>query len=339
MLYIRVDANSYIATGHIMRCMAIANEFKKNNEEVTFILADRHACGLLERNQYPYICLNSEWSNLDIEIDKMLDLISQHSIKKLLIDTYYVTNKYLSALSKATCTIYMDDLAKFYYPVHMLINYNIYGDQIYNKTEYLRNGTKMLLGCQYVPLRDEFRAIKEHFCDEINRIFISTGGSDNFNVAVKLLNYLLKNNILNDIECHVIVGSFNPHKKELERLRDEHTNIVLYENVDSISKVMLKCDIAITAAGSTMYELCACKTPMITYTFADNQIEGAKSFDNHGIAFYCGDIREDENMVFSKIVNTVFEYKDNRNLRMEIIDKMKKLVDGKGVERLFTEIV
>jgi len=334
MLYIRADANSYIATGHIMRCMAIANEFRKNGEEVTFILADHYACALLERNSYPYICLKSEWDNLDSEIDKMLELISKYSIKKLLIDTYYVTNKYLTILGEYTYTVYVDDLAKFCYPVHMLINYNIYADQIVYETDYQKNGTKMLLGCQYVPLRDEFKAVQ----DKVKKVFVSTGGSDRFNVAVKLLKFLTRYKSPDDVAFSVIVGSFNMHRKELQQLRDEHSNIELYENIDRISEVMQECDLAITAAGSTMYELCACKTPMITYTFADNQIEGAKSFEYHGIARYCGDVRKDENLIFEKICKAIFEYKDNKSMRLESIVKMGQLVDGKGVERVYTEM-
>lgn len=38
-----------------------------------------------------------------------------------------------------------------------------------------------------------------------------------------------------------------------------------------MSELMQQCDMAVSAAGSTLYELCACGMPTITYVLADNQ--------------------------------------------------------------------
>ena len=74
-------------------------------------------------------------------------------------------------------------------------------------------------------------------------------------------------------------------------------NAVLHINEHNMSALMQKCDIAISAAGSTLYELCATGIPAITYTLADNQLIAAEQFDKQGIMLSAGDCRDDEGFI------------------------------------------
>lgn len=339
MLYIRADANPDIATGHIMRCISIANEFRKHGEDTTFIIADEYPCEILEHEKYNYICLNTEWNDLDIETELMVKFIKENNISKLLIDTYYVTEYYLNQLSLYTKIIYIDDLASFIYPVCMLVNYNNYYDTKHYLDDYWGKQTKLLLGCKYAPLRDEFFGVSHEFRDTVKKVLVTTGGTDNFNIAGKLLEFLCNScQDMNKLEYHVIVGKFNFNIKHLEQLTERHKNIIIHYEVKKMSEIMLQCDIAVTAGGSTMYELCACAIPMITYSFADNQIDGAIGFERLGVAKYCGDVRNQEQRLLENIYDTIVEYRNNNLYRWNITEKMKLLVDGKGSSRLYYEM-
>ena len=83
-----------------------------------------------------------------------------------------------------------------------------------------------------------------------------------------------------------------------------------------------------------MYELCACGVPMITYTFADNQLLGAKGFEQLGVASYCGDIRDGEFDLWRRIKESIMQYTTNQEYRFNIGSEMQSLVDGKGAVRL-----
>lgn len=351
MLYIRTDANSIIASGHVMRCLTIANEVRKLGEQVTFITADMQGIELISSNGFTAICLESEWNNLDSELDKLITVIKEYKIEKLLIDSYYVTERYLSKLRGYVKLIYIDDLSKFPYPVDILINYNNYACSLGYEKWAKEYKTKLLLGCSYAPLREEFREITRIVSKNIKNILLTTGGSDSYHVAYKFLQYLINEyyddtptNMEDEIEMikyqieslnfHVVIGKFHSDKEKLEKIVQKYPNIVLHKEVNNISQLMKQSDIAITAGGFTMYELCACGVPMITYSLADNQILGVRGFQQLGVAKYCGDVRDGEEILWKEFVNALKLYSLNFELNCENSIKKQALVDGFGACRL-----
>lgn len=346
MFYIRTDANAIIATGHVMRCMSIAKEINKLGEEVTFITADMQTEDMIKKNGFSVICLNSKWYDLEEELNRLITIIQDYEISSLLIDSYYVTENYLKELRKYTRIVYIDDLATFEYPVDVLINYNNYANSLEYEKWTTKTGTKLILGCSYVPLRSEFRDTIREQCTNIKSILLTTGGSDSNHVALKFLHYLIKfirntdkthyiySDFLSNIQIHVVVGKFNTDKELLQRVQNSNSNITLHMEISNISDLMRNSDIAITAGGTTMYELCACGVPMITYTFADNQELGVKGFDKLGIAKYCGDVREGEESLWKNIMETLVFHMLNLDKHNKIADHMQSMVDGYGAYRL-----
>lgn len=344
MFYIRVDANADIATGHVMRCMTIAKEIVTMGQEVTFLTADRQSHDLILDNGYHAVSLDTRWNHMEEELPKMISLIEQWNIETVLIDSYSVTAAYLRELRKHTKVIYIDDVYSFSYPVDVLINYNIYANQVdYNQLQRGMN-TKLLLGCKYAPLRSDFRGIQKKYGEKVKRVLISTGGADSHHVALKLLKFigdgkLLSDPVYEDIEYHIIVGKFNRDLEELSEIEKTHKNIVLHRNVKNMHSLMEEADIAITAGGSTMYELCASGVPMLIYTFTDHQLDGAREFEKLGLATYCGDIRKGEALVWEHIQSSMKGYCSSKELRYEIGKKMQEYIDGKGAIRLARELL
>ncbi len=337
MFYIRADANEKIATGHIMRCMSIAEELKKRNIPTTFIIADEFSKELIHSRGFETICLNTKWDNLEYELDILKELIIEKNIYSLLIDSYYITSHYVEELRKVTKVIYLDDLGIIDYPVDMLINYNIYGDTI-DYSKLVGSSAKLVLGAKYAPLRDEFQNIETSFKNKVNSVLISTGGTDTYNIAGQLLTEITKSNKYKNIHFHVISGKMNRNLYKLLEIEANNDNISIHQNVVRMSEIMLKCDIAISACGSTMYELCRCGLPIITFSFADNQILGVKGFQDKGLAINCGDYREGNNLLISRILTGLDTLIENYNLREKIYIKETSLIDGKGVCRLVDKI-
>lgn len=198
----------------------------------------------------------------------------------------------------------------------------------------------LLLGASYVPLRNEFqnlpkRIVKEHATD----ILISTGGSDPEHIAKKMVEYIVKNNRkLAIFYFHFVIGAMNPDKNDIENIIGAIENVTLYSNLKTISGLMQKCDLAISAAGSTLYELCATQTPTITYILADNQILGAEEFARQGIMQYVGDARELKCFLPEKLMSTMRYLAGEYKERIIISQLQREVVDGRGAYRIIEQL-
>jgi len=339
MIGIRVDGNSEIGTGHMMRCLSIASSIKNIGLKCLFITADETGMIFLSSYGFKAICLNSQWDNLDKETDLMVEVIRHYKIGKLIVDTYYVTFDYLKTLEVHTAVIYIDDMNFFRYPVSMVINYNIYHELFPYEEMYKDRDTELLLGCEFAPLRDEFILVKPSFRSEVKKVLITTGGTDQYNVAGNLINKIIEEPFFKDMVFHVVVGRLNCNDEYLKKVSDGSPLIALHKDVRDMAKLMINCDIAITAGGSTMYELCACGIPSISFSFADNQLYGVEGFEKEEIMVYAGDIRDDEENCIVNLISYLKEYVNNVDERKEKSLKMSEKVDGKGAERIMNKII
>ena len=139
-IYIRADMNEVIATGHVMRCLSIADAAKEQGKEAVFIVADEKPIEILKKRGYEAIVLHTLWNNMDKELEVLLPLIKEKNIKKLLVDSYQVTKNYLQSLEEVTEVFYLDDLDAFEYPVSNVICYANYYSKLsysnYNRKTY-----------------------------------------------------------------------------------------------------------------------------------------------------------------------------------------------------------
>ena len=328
MIYIRADMNEQIATGHIMRCLSIADALTVAGEAVTFILADEQAVDLLKQRGYDAIVLHTEWNHMEEELLALSRIIEKNKIKKLLIDSYQVTQKYLSELSKLVKTIYIDDLNKFDYPVNAVICYANY----YKKFSYKTNDrkTEYLLGTKYVPLKKNFWDCKpKNISAKAENILILTGGSDPYNISGQLLNAMNKDEFKS---IDVICGRYNTNYDALTKMYGQYKNIKFHWAINNVEQYMQKADIAISAGGTTLYELCACGTPTISYAFADNQLDNVRQFKEDGLIDYAGDARTED--IAANINYYLNKYRNDFQLRKDRSERMQEMVDGKGAQRI-----
>ena len=117
-----------------------------------------------------------------------------------------------------------------------------------------------------------------------------------------------------------------------------HRNIHFLINIPDMDRYMKLCDIAITAGGTTTYELFASGVPSVMYTLADNQLEIAKTVSELGIVPYAGDIREDMELCIDNILKHTKIYSECYDLRKDTSLKMQSYIDGKGAGRIAMQL-
>lgn len=331
MIGFRVDANEEIATGHLMRCIAVACACEKEGEDVLFFLAEKKETERLDALGFSYVILGSDWRDMEGEAERMRSLLGEHSLDWLVVDSYRATKRYLSFLNRFVRVLYVDDYGRERYDVSAVLHYNPWADEEAFSDIYRGSGTVLLVGGKYIPLREEFsRGTELH---RERQVLITTGGTDTYNVAGGVLLECLGRQQWKDVVFHVIVGSMNGHWEALQKLADQHACIHLHKNVANMSDYMRTCMVAVSAGGTTLYELCACGIPTVCFSFADNQKMGTEAMGTQGVMVYAGDARTD-GQICEKIGGEVLRLLNHQQEWEAYRVKMQRLVDGKGAGRI-----
>lgn len=338
MILFRADGNKIIGSGHIMRCLSLAAAFRRTGEECTFVLSDDAFALTVHKNGFPAEILHTEFKRMESELQKLSALFKRLRPTCVIVDSYYVTETYLKTLKEQRPVVYMDDLSAFAYPADCLVNYNIFGSSAVYETLYRGAAAslpQLFLGPSYAPLREEFKQVKKRPQPvRVKNVLISTGGADPAHLGLRCMCYLAKAKGKYDEFCfHVVVGALNADADKITAAAEGLKNVEILKNVSSMKDVMLHCDLAVAAAGSTLYELCACGVPTITYILADNQKQGAKAFEKQGLMISIGDVRGND-AAPETIFHAVKALSDDMERRMELSAGMQKTVDGCGADRL-----
>lgn len=340
MIIFRADGNPQIGSGHIMRCLSIADAAQDQGIECRFAVADEHFAPTIQNRGFSCDVLQTDYRNMDGEREKLSVILEKHRPEAIVADSYFVTPEYLAFLGRFTEVTYIDDLAAFAYPVKCVVNYNIYGPELDYAALYHEAGIplpRLLLGPRYAPLRRQFQNLTPRATrQKVQDIFVSTGGADPQHIALQLAQYLAAQTAqtsLDGVRYHFVVGSMNADLPALQSVARQYAAIQIHQNVQNMAQLMQQCDLAIAAAGSTLYELCACGVPTVTYTMADNQLLGAKAFAKYGLMQYAGDCRENRQFCFYLIEKMHVLVQNMKKQRQMTLDA-ERLVDGLGAQRL-----
>jgi len=300
---------------------------------VMFVTSDHLGDALIRNNGFRNISLETQWKEL--ERDGLDEVIGRFSPELLLVDSYFVTEAYLSTLSSVVPVAYIDDMNSAIWNVDFLINYNIFGT-VMDYSGYEKTRTKLILGPRYAPLRDEFQNSGIHEIHGVKNIMVSAGGSDPEGITEKIIENVCDE--LKDIVFHFIVGALNPRLRIIQALAAARQNVILHINEKRMAERMKSCDIAISAAGSTLYELSACGTPTITYALADNQLIATDEFDKQGVMLSAGDCRNNGDFIAGLTALTK-RLIDDAELRSEMSRRMQAIVDGNGASRIVNKLL
>lgn len=339
MVIFRADGNTQVGSGHVMRCLSIADAVRQAGEECVFVTASGEFADVIAARGHGNYILHTDYR--DMESEDFLPALSPYKPSALFVDSYFVSAGYLGGLAEhcrecGTRLVYIDDVLAMPYPCDMLVNYNIYARASDYESLYAgRRRPEFLLGTAYAPLRAEFCKLPRRVVqDRAASILISTGGADPEHMTVELVRAAGRQDYL----FHIVVGSLNRDREAIRRLADGYSNIVLHENVTDMSSLMQTCDLAISAAGSTLYELCATQTPTITYVLADNQVPGAEGFAFHGIMRSCGDVRSlGSRELAESLIRSALSLADDAEERRRIARVMQTVVDGQGARRIISK--
>lgn len=345
-VYFITHGSTEIGMGHVMRSLSLATAFGERKHKVCFF--SKYHLGIAKIKEqgfkvncipaWPEKCITEEhFFEKDEEILKDAEYISSNIVgiaDVILVDSYNVNERFFNILKeKARKLIYIDDLNAFYYPVDVIINGSA---SAFNMGYENVQTAKLLLGLQYNLLRKEFYNIPvRNLKPKIEDILITTGNSDPFHMTEQLINLLKEEDTFKDLKIHVIKGSgFTLDSLAcIDQIND--SGIILHNKPANMAEIMLRCDLAITAGGSTLYELFACGVPAIVFAYAENQMPQIKALEKESLLTYIGNYQDLNNKMLKESIRYMqLHYEERKKLVMLI----QNMVDAKGALRVVEEV-
>jgi UDP-2,4-diacetamido-2,4,6-trideoxy-beta-L-altropyranose hydrolase len=336
----RVDGSTRIGTGHIMRCLALAEEFKRHGVEAVFITKDydRAIIRRIRSAGYSVMVIPAD-CNLKRDLELMLKFIKRLKPKTVITDSYDLTSEYLAGLKsgfKEGLLVSIDDIFKNHFYSDIVLNQNSTAtrDKYKGKIEPY---TKLLLGPRYALLRKEFRqrVTKERKFNKVRNVLVTLGGADPDNQVLKTVKALEASGM--DFNITVVVGISYRYLKILKQfVMQARKSIRIVYNTDNMAELMKQADIAISAGGTTCWELACMGLPNIIIVLADNQCGIARQLDKAGVSVNLGWFKKVTGNQIKKIVENLI---NKPSQRRQMSRKGEKLVDGLGVTRVIRFIL
>ncbi|MBD2464236.1 UDP-2,4-diacetamido-2,4,6-trideoxy-beta-L-altropyranose hydrolase [Oscillatoria sp. FACHB-1407] len=335
VILIRADASTRIGTGHIMRCLALAQGLQSAGHH-PIVVAAQITPNLVSRLQtldIQLINIPHELGSLD-DAQATIALAHHYQAIWINVDGYHFGADYQRWIKAAGLNLlFFDDYQHAsHYDADLVLNQNVYAcPELYESRE---SYTQLLLGTRYALLRPEFlqwqgwqRPSNTPAC----KILITMGGADPDNVTLKILRAIQLIEI-EGLEIIAVIGGSNPHWESLQSVvQASQDSIHLKQNVTNMPELMAWADVAIAAGGTTSWELAFMGLPTLMVILAENQRAIAEKLGELGAVINLG---WHGDVTIEAIAIALTDLLSNSAKRSDMMQRNQTLVDGRGVERV-----
>jgi UDP-2,4-diacetamido-2,4,6-trideoxy-beta-L-altropyranose hydrolase len=336
-LLFRTDASVAIGTGHAMRCLALAQAWQDAGAQAVFALAESTA-SIDERLRsetfevLPVSCVDGTRE----DANQTIALAQAQRAEWIVVDGYQFDAEYQRALNDAGLKIlFLDDYGHAtHYSADLVLNQNVCANEaLYADRE---SYTQLLLGPRYCLLRREFAVWhdwKREVSPACHRLLIMMGGSDPENLTARVITAIerAKHEGPDALDVTVVVGGSNPHSSGLQSLAARsQQKISVRRDVSNMGELMAAADIAVSAAGSTCWELCLLALPALLIDVAPNQTALAEDLDRKRCAVHIGN----QTVSAQEIAHQLERLLGSHQLRRSLSERSRELVDGNGSSRV-----
>jgi UDP-2,4-diacetamido-2,4,6-trideoxy-beta-L-altropyranose hydrolase len=298
-ILVRTDASVEIGSGHLMRCLTLADQLRCEGAEVAFICRDLHGgmFDLLSARGYrfaklPLAEVEKVTQQYDAsETNKAAVQLFPDGVDWLVVDHYQLDAGWERVLRPcARKLMVIDDLANRPHDCDLLLDQNYYKDMERRYESLVPKGCITLLGPKYVLLRPEFATARQRLRvrdGTVRHILIFFGGSDSTNQTRKALD-AVKLIARPEISVDVVVGAGNPYRNEIQSLCNEMASTQFHCQVSNMAELIGAADIAVGAGGATTWERCSLALPTLTIVFAENQLQTTLDLEQMGATKFLG---------------------------------------------------
>jgi UDP-2,4-diacetamido-2,4,6-trideoxy-beta-L-altropyranose hydrolase len=342
----RADASDRIGTGHVMRCLSLAEALRLRGAAVAFVSRGLQGdlCDLVRRRGYetrllspPNAKRRTRWLTQSVEADARQTVKALVSLSRqvdwLVVDHYGLAARWESALRPHVRRLMViDDLANRAHDCDVLLDQNLVPNAERRYHDLVPKTALQLLGPRFALLRPQFREARRSLrarSGHVRRILVSFGGTAPVSLTRKALRAV---SMLGDsrVAVDVVTGRSSSLKGTVASLCGHTPNVAIHGFVDGMADLMRRADIAIGAAGTSTWERCCLSLPSIVVSMAANQKAIAES------AGLCGavDLGSHTHVGAAAIRSVLQRLATDPSLVRHMSLQARRLVDGRGAERV-----
>lgn len=271
----RADASEGIGSGHIMRCVSLADELKLRGAHTCFVSLDlpTHLESLVkhkghEVRRLPEMVRGNEFADAQATIE------DEQELAACVVDHYQLGQSWESRVMAQAPVLAVDDLGRPHL-TRWVLDQNFYEDPHVRYNRDCPDYVQLLLGPSFALLRSEFskaRTSARIRNGEVKHVLVFLGGMDANNLTAIALK-AIDQGLPSSVKVTVIAGATHPDLQGLKSWCVLRGNAQLDIQVSDMTPHLLSADLAIGAGGSSTWERCACGLPTVAICSADNQRE------------------------------------------------------------------
>jgi len=275
---IRADASTATGSGHVVRCLTLADELRRGGFDCYFVTRSQpgalaeligrrgHAVRLLPA---PQDARQPTWEE---DAQQTQSALADLPLEWLIVDHYELGLEWETALAaRAERLMALDDLGRAH-RCDLLLDQNLRSPL---HVRYRQTGScaTLLLGPEYALVRPEFASRRAAALalprEAMSRVLVSMGGTDPANDTSTVLRGLM-DRIIGGLRVDVVIGAGNPHRREVTELCARSPHVELHIQTQRMAELMTQAHVAMTGAGGTTWERCVLGLPsLITIQSAD----------------------------------------------------------------------
>lgn len=353
LVLFRVEGNTQIGAGHLVRCLALADNLRAMSQDVIFVgrLREGSLDRLVERAGFRWISLPEVTAQRQVvpagavDSDDAADTIAvirslERSVDWLVVDHYGIDIRWETDLRPVVGKILViDDLANRQHDCDILLDQNFADGADGRYSGLVPQSARQMLGPRYALLRPQFlesRIARAEASARIGRVVVAFGGADPLNATGRVLESMLDIDI-GYVVVDVVIGAASPHREALAQLvpRARSVAIHFHSDVANMAGMWAGADLAIGAGGISNWERLCVGVPSLVLSVAENQVPSATALGRAGYCLYLGRLDDVSNSSIGAAIVTLIS---SATLRSHFSRASARLVDGKGAERVATEL-
>lgn len=348
MIIFRVDSSEKIGSGHLMRCIALAEKLKKY-DEIIFLSRDlpNNINNIVIKYGFklfklPLVGEYKTWLGVSQHQDacetiNTLKIFS--NVRCVIVDNYFIDELWEEKIRKITSKLMViDDLANRRHYCDILLDSS--ADSLLKYNNLVNSNCDLFLGREFQIFRDEFYKAKKMlkpFNGSVKKILISFGGSDPTNETTKVIDAIC-NNSFDNLTFYVVVGACNKFSEQIRsKLRDK-LNIKFLYQVTNMAEILNEVDLCIGAAGVSTWERVYLGKPSFCVSVADNQNMDIKNYSLNYPFIYLGSFDEVNVDTYRKAIKWSLSHpKELINIHEKALTFFKN--NNANIEKLVQKIV